>query len=78
MSHINTKKSIASQKFEERRFRTKPFIFEMFKQKLYKEFQGSLFWYFPLLQYVSMHNFQWQVMWLWEFLVNTPIDENTD
>jgi len=54
-----------------------PLFFEVFKQKLYKEFQGSLFWYYPMLQYVSIQNFQWQVMWLWEFLVNTPIDENT-
>jgi len=53
-----------------------PLFFEMFKQKLYKEFQ-NYFWYSPLLQYMTIHNFQWQVMWLWEFLVNTPIDENT-
>jgi len=52
-----------------------PLFFEVFKQKLYKEFQSSFFWYCPLLQYVTIHNFQWQVMWLWEFLVNTPIDE---
>jgi len=49
----------------------------MFKQKLYKEFQGSLFWYWPLVQYVNRHDVQWQVMWLWEFLINTPTDENT-
>ena len=54
-----------------------PVFFEMFKQKLYKEFQGSLFWYWPLLQYVNIHDFQWQVMWLWEFLINTPTDEKT-
>jgi len=54
-----------------------PLCFEMFKQKLYKEFQGSLFWYWPLLQYVNIHNFQWQVMWLWEFLINNPTDENS-
>jgi len=54
-----------------------PLFFEMFKQKLYKEFQSSFFWYCPLLQYVTIYNFQWQVMLLWEFLVNTPIDENT-
>jgi len=54
-----------------------PLFFEVFKQKLYKEFQSSFFWYCPLLQYVTIHNFQWQVMWLWEFLVNTLIDENT-
>jgi len=54
-----------------------PLFFEVFKQKLYKEFQSSFFWYCPLLQYVTIHNFQWQVRWLWEFLVNTPIDENT-
>jgi len=54
-----------------------PLYFKVFKQKLYKEFQSSFFWYCPLLQYVTTHTFQWQVMWLWEFLVNTPIDENT-
>ena len=54
-----------------------PLFFKIFKQKLYKEFQSSFFWYCPLLQYVTIHNFQWQVMWLWEFVVNTPIDENT-
>jgi len=54
-----------------------PLFFEMFKQKLYKEFQGCLFWYWPLLEYVNIRDFQWQVMWLWEFLVNTPIDEGT-
>jgi len=31
----------------------------------------------PLLQYVTIHHFQWQVMWLWELLVNIPIDVNT-
>jgi len=54
-----------------------PLFFEVFKQKLYKEFQSSFFWYCPLLQYVTIHNFQWQVRWLWEFLVKAPIDENT-
>ena len=54
-----------------------PLIFEVFKQKLYKEFQSSFFWYCPLFQYVTIRNLQCQVMWLWEFLVNTPIDENT-
>jgi len=54
-----------------------PLFLEVFKQKLYKEFQNSFCWYCPLLQYVTIHNFQWQVRWLWEFLVNTPIDENT-
>jgi len=49
-----------------------PLFFEMFKQKLYKEFQGSLFWYWPLLEYVNIHDFQWQVMWLWEFLIKHP------
>ena len=52
-------------------------LFTAFKQKLYKEFQNSFFWDSPLLQYVTIHNFQWQVMWLWEFLVNTPIDDKT-
>jgi len=54
-----------------------PLFFKVFKQKLYKEFQSFFFWYCPLLQYVTSRNFQWQVMWLWGFLVNTPIDENT-
>jgi len=58
-------------------FEQNPLFFEIFQQKLYKEFQSSFFWYSPLLQYVTIHNFQWQVRWLWEFLVNTPIDENT-
>jgi len=53
------------------------YFLKVFKQKLYKEFQSSFFWYCPLLQYVTPRNFHWQVMWLWEFLVNTPIDENT-
>jgi len=54
-----------------------PIIFKVFKQKLFKEFQRSFFWHCPLLQYVTIHHFQWQVMWLWEFLVNTPIDVKT-
>jgi len=56
-----------------------PLFFEAFKQKLYKEFQSSFFWYCPLLQYVTPRNYVAfsYVMWLWEFLVNTPIDENT-
>ena len=49
----------------------------MFKQKLYREFQGSLFWYWPLLEYVNIRDFQWQVMWLWKFVINTPTDEDT-
>jgi len=77
MSYIETTESIASKKFEDKRFRTEPLFFEMFKQKLYKEFQNYFFWHSPLLQYVTIHNFQWQVMGLWDFLVNTPIDENT-
>ena len=54
-----------------------PLFFLMFKQKLYKEFQGSLFWCWPLLKYVNIRDFQWQVMRLWEFLINTPTDEGT-
>jgi len=51
-------------------------FFKVLKQKLYKEFQCSFLWYRPLLQYVTIQNFCWQAMWLWEFLVNTQIDEN--
>ena len=54
-----------------------PLFFKVLKQKLHKEFQSFFFWYCPLRQYVTIHNFQWQVMWLWEFLVNMQIDENT-
>jgi len=54
-----------------------PLFFEMFKQKLYREFQGSLFRYWPLLEYVNIRDFQWQVMWLWKFVINTPTDEDT-
>jgi len=36
-----------------------PMLFTAFKQKLYKEFQNSFFWYCPLLEYVTIHNFQW-------------------
>jgi len=54
-----------------------PLFFKVLKQKLYLEFQSSFFWYCPLVQYVIIRNFQWQVMWIWEFLVNTLIDENT-
>jgi len=77
MSHIETTKSIARQKLKIEVLEQNPLFFDMFKLKLYKEFQGSLFWHCSLLQYVNIHDFQWQVMWLWEFLVNTPIDENT-
>jgi len=52
-------------------------FFEVFKQKLYEEIQSSFFWHCPLLQYVTIRNFLWQVMWLLEFLENTLIDENT-
>jgi len=54
-----------------------PILFTAFKQKLYKEFQCSFPGYIPLLQQVDIKSFRWQVMWLWEFLVNTQIDENT-
>ena len=33
-----------------------PILFKVFKQKLYKEFQRSFFWYCPLLQYVTIHH----------------------
>jgi len=39
-----------------------PLFFKVLKQKLYKEFQNSFFWYCPLLQYVTIRNFQWHVM----------------
>jgi len=48
-----------------------PIFFTEFKQKLCKEFQCSFPVYCPLLQYVNIKNFRWQVMWLWEFFVNT-------
>ena len=54
-----------------------PIVFRAFKQKLYKEFQCSFLGFMPLLQHVDIKNFRWQVMWLWEFLINTPIGENT-
>ena len=54
-----------------------PILFTTFKQKLYKEFQCSFPGYSPLLQYVNIKNFHWQVMCLWEFLVSTQIDEKT-
>jgi len=51
-------------------------FFDVFRQKLCKEFQSYFFLYCPLFQYVTPGNFQRPVMWLWEFLANTPIDEN--
>ena len=54
-----------------------PIFFKAFKQKLHKEFRCSFPWYSSLLQYADIHNFPWQVMYLWEFLVNTQTDENT-
>jgi len=54
-----------------------PILFTAFKQKLYKEFQRSFPEYSPLLQYVNIKNFHWQVMCLWEFLVSVQIDEKT-
>jgi len=54
-----------------------PIMFTALKQKLYKEIQCLFPRYSPLLHYVSINNFRWKVVWLWEFLVNTPIDENT-
>jgi len=54
-----------------------PIFFKAFKQKLYKEFRYSFPEYSSLLQCVDIHNFPWQVMYLWEFLVNTQTDENT-
>jgi len=36
-----------------------PLFFKIFEQKLHKQFQSSFFWYCPLLQYVTTHNFQW-------------------
>ena len=52
-------------------------IFFTFQQKLYKAFQCSFPRYCSLLQYINIENFRRQVMWLWEFLVNTQIDQNT-
>jgi len=49
-----------------------PLFFTAFKQKLHKEFQCSFPGYSPHLHHVNIKNFRWQVMWLWEFLVNTP------
>ena len=54
-----------------------PILFTAFKQKLYKEFQCIFPRYSPLLNYVTINHFRWQVMCLWEFLINTPINENT-
>jgi len=54
-----------------------PILFAAFKQKLYKEFQCLFPRYSSLLHYVNINHFRWQVTWLWEFLVNTPIGENT-
>jgi len=39
-----------------------PILFTAFKQKLYKEFQCSFPGYSPLLHYVNIKNFRWQVM----------------
>jgi len=50
-------------------------LFTAFKQKLYKEFQCSFPGYSPLLQYVNIKHFPWQVMYLWEFLVTTQMGE---
>ena len=55
-----------------------PILFTAFKQKLYKAFQCIFPRYSPLLHYVNINHFRWQVMWLWEFLANTPTDENTN
>ena len=54
-----------------------PIFFKVFKQKLHKEFRCSFPEYSSLLQYVHIYNLSWQVMYLWEFLVNTQTDENT-
>ena len=54
-----------------------PTFFKAFKQKLRKEFRGSFPGYSSFLQHIDIHSFRWQVMFLWEFLVNTPTDENT-
>jgi len=54
-----------------------PIFFKAFKQKLHKELRYSFPEYSSLLQYVDIHNFPWQVMYLWEFLVNTQTDENS-
>ena len=54
-----------------------PIFFKIFKQKLHKDFRCSFPEYSSLLQHVEVHNFPCQVMYLWEFLVNTQTDENT-
>jgi len=54
-----------------------PIMFTVLKQKLYKEFQCLFPRYSSLLHYQNINKFRWQVVWLWEFFVNTPIDENT-
>jgi len=77
MPYTDAADLFTDQRFRVGCFRKQSHIFTAFKQKLYKEFQCSFPGYCPLFQDVNIRKFRWQVRWLWEFLVNTHIDQNT-
>jgi len=54
-----------------------PVLFLAFKKNLYSNFQSSFQLYRPLLAFVNINQYRWQVTWFWEYLVNIPITENT-
>jgi len=54
-----------------------PILFNMLKQKVYNEFRCSFPSYVSLLKIIDTKNFRWQLYWLWEYLINSPITINT-
>jgi len=54
-----------------------PVLFSVFKRKLYSKFRDSFQLYRPLLQFVNIKLYRWQVTWFWEYLVNIPITADT-
>ena len=54
-----------------------PVLFSVFKRKLYSKFRDSFQAYRPLLEFVNIKFFQWQVTWFWGYLVNIPITADT-
>jgi len=54
-----------------------PVLFLVFKRKMYSKFRDSFQAYRPLLELVNIKFYRWQVIWLWEYLVNIPITADT-
>jgi len=54
-----------------------PVLFSVFKRWLYGKFRDPFQSYRPLLKFVNINYYHWQVTWFWELLINMPITEHT-